>query len=159
MPNLKISDMVLYSPIDYSELVPIVQRGANRKIQLGKLFPEVFQLACSDRSSSLTTASSVASFHAPFGFVLTDAQSEVLVASSSGLVSVQVKKNGTSLLSTVLSIDASEVSSLTAATPGVIAGAPSIVQGDLITIDITASGTGAKGLIVTLLGIRNKRYE
>lgn len=113
--------------------------------------PVVLQLACSDLTTALATGASVAYVRAPQGFTLDTVRSSLLVNSSSGLVTVDIKKNGTTVLSTALSIDATEFTSVTAATPAVISD-DSIGDDDLLTIDITAAGTGAKGLIVSLIG-------
>jgi hypothetical protein len=111
----------------------------------------VLQLACSDLVTALATGASVAYVRAPQAFTLTAVRSSVLVDSSSGLVTVAIKNAGSDILSTDLSIDATEFTSVTAATPAVIS-APAIGDDALLTIDITAAGTGAKGLIVTLIG-------
>jgi hypothetical protein len=113
--------------------------------------PFVIQLACSDLVTALATAASVAYVRAPHSFTVTAVRSSLLTASSSGPVTVAIKNNGTDILSTDLSIDATELTSVTAATPAVIAS-PDFADDDLITIDITAAGTAAKGLIVMLLG-------
>lgn len=109
------------------------------------------QLSCSDLVTGLSTGTSVAYVRAPQAFTVTEVRSSLLVDSSSGLVTVAIKNNGSDILSTDLSIDATEFTSVTAATPAVIA-APAIADDDLLTIDITAAGTGAKGLIVSIIG-------
>jgi hypothetical protein len=111
----------------------------------------VIQLAASDLVTALTTATSVAYVRAAQAFTLMAVRSSLQTASSSGLVTVDIKKNGTTVLSTDLSIDATEKTSTTAATPAVIS-VPSISDDDELSIDITAAGTGATGLIVTLIG-------
>lgn len=117
----------------------------------GGPIPVVLQLACSDLVTALTTGTSIAYCRAPSAFTLTEVRSSVLVSSSSGLPTVNVKKNGTTVFSTNLSIDSGENTSVTAATPAVISTS-AIADDDLLTIDITVSGTGTKGLIVTLIG-------
>lgn len=109
------------------------------------------QIAASDLTTALVTGTLKAYLRAAQPFTLTGVRSSVAVVSSSGLVTVDIKKNGTTMLSTLLSIDASEKTSVTAATPAVIS-VSSVADDDEITIDITAAGTGAKGLMVTLIG-------
>lgn len=117
-----------------------------------------FQLACSDRITSLTTGSDVASFRAPYAFSISSAtlpRASVDTVSSSGLPQINIKKNGTTIFSTNLTIDASEKTSVTAATPCVLSSSPtSFADDDEVTIDIVAAGTGTKGLIVTLIGTK-----
>jgi hypothetical protein len=70
-------------------------------------------------------------------------------ASTSGLPTVNIKKNGTTIFSTTLTIDANEKTSTTAATPAVLS-TTTFADDDEITMDIDVAGTGAKGLKVTL---------
>lgn len=115
--------------------------------------PVSFQVACSDRTTNLTTGTNVASFRAPHAFTLTAVRSSLDTASSSGLVTVDVNEDGVSVLSTKLSIDASEKTSTTAATAAVISDA-TIADDAELKFDIDAAGTGAKGLMVTLIGTK-----
>lgn len=88
------------------------------------------------------------------GFTLTDAQAYVTTVSSSGNPTIQIRNTtsgNANMLSTAITIDANETSSYTAATPPVVDPAHQTVStGDLIAIDVSAAGTGAKGLGVVL---------
>lgn len=117
----------------------------------GGTTPVVIQLAASDLVTALATGTGVAYVRAPSAFTLTAVRSSLQTVSSSGLVTVDIKKNGTTVLSTALSIDASEKTSTTAATPAVISTS-AVADDDELSISITAAGTGAKGLLVTLIG-------
>jgi len=65
---------------------------------------------------------------------------------------LQIKKNGTTIFSTVPTIDNSESTTLTAATPSVIS-VTSFTRGDRITASITQVGDGtAKGIKFYLKG-------
>lgn len=72
--------------------------------------------------------------------------------SSSGTPTFSIRKNSTDMLSTALTIDANENTSLTAATPAVIKSDGSEVASadDVIRGDIDVIGTGTKGAILTL---------
>lgn len=77
------------------------------------------------------------------------------VGSSATIVQVHNLTNTDDLLSTRTTIDASETSSYTAATPHVVnaTGTPPvnfITRGDVLRIDVDSAGTGAKGLEVLL---------
>jgi hypothetical protein len=77
-------------------------------------------------------------------------RASVTTASSSGVVTADIKSNGTSILGVnKLSIDASEKTSTTAATATTLATA-TLPDDAEITIDITTAGTGATGLKITL---------
>lgn len=116
--------------------------------------PVVFMLtAFVDFATDIAAGTGKAYMRAPFAFVLDEVRASVSVASSSGLVTVDVNEAGVSVLSTKLSIDASEKTSTTAATPYVISDA-NIANDAEITVDIDAAGTGARGLLVQLIGRR-----
>ena len=106
--------------------------------------------ACSDETTALTTGTKITD-RAPRAMTLSKVKASLTTASSSGLVTVDVKKNGTSIFSTLLTIDATEKTTATAATPAVLS-TTSIADDDEITISITGAGTGAVGLKVHLVG-------
>lgn len=77
----------------------------------------------------------------------------VTTVSSSGAVTVQIRNvtQAADMLSTRITIDASEKSSKTAATAAVIDTAnDDVAEADQIAIDVDGAGTGAKGLGVIL---------
>lgn len=87
------------------------------------------------------------------GMNLVDIEAYVTTVSSSGLPTVQIRNitQTADMLTTKVSIDASENTSLTAATAPVIdTGNDDVATGDLIAVDVDVSGTGAKGLGVVM---------
>jgi hypothetical protein len=114
---------------------------------------ESFLVAVSDEATALTTGTGKITFRMPYAFTLTQIRASVNTVSSSGLPTVDVKKNGTTVFSTLLSIDASEKTSQTAATPAVLS-TTALADDDEITVDITVAGTGAKGLKLCFIGHR-----
>jgi hypothetical protein len=89
---------------------------------------------------------------------LLEADAFVTTVSSSGAPTIQIRNStrGVDLLSTKITIDASEFTSYTATTPAVVddTGTPpkSFVQvGDILWVDVDVAGSGAKGLGVYLL--------
>jgi hypothetical protein len=113
--------------------------------------PVVIQVACSDLTTALTVGAGKGYVRAPRAFTLTEVRASLFVVSSSGLVTVTINKNGVAMLSTPITIDANEKTSETAAAPAVI-GTSAVADDDELAINITAAGTGAKGLVVTLIG-------
>lgn len=111
------------------------------------------QLACSDEVTALTTGAGKITFRMPYAMTLTEIRASLSTASSSGLVTVDIKESGVSLFSTALTIDATEKTSTTAAAPAVLSDT-ALADDAEITVDITGAGTGAKGLKITLLGTR-----
>jgi hypothetical protein len=59
-------------------------------------------------------------------------------------VQYDINKNGTTILSTQLTVDATEVSSITAATNAVIS-VPNFSAGDVFTMDVDVAGSSAAG--------------
>jgi len=87
------------------------------------------------------------------GLNLIDADMAVTTVSSSGTPTVQIRNvtDAVDMLTTKITVDASEFTSYTAATQPVIDGAhDDVATGDIIAIDVDVAGTGAKGLIVAL---------
>jgi hypothetical protein len=114
----------------------------------------VIQVALSDMTSALTTGTGKGYFRAAHPFTLTEVRASVATAQSSGsLLTVNIKKNGTTILSTKITLDNTEKTSVTAATLPVISTS-AISDDDEITFDIDQVGTGAAGLIVTMIGYR-----
>ena len=110
----------------------------------------LIQLAVSDLTSILVAGTSLAYVRAPLAFTLTETRASLLTAGSTA-TTVDINKNGSTILSTKLTIDSSEKTSETAATPPV-QSASAIADDDELTIDIDTAGTDAEGLIVTLIG-------
>lgn len=111
------------------------------------------QVACSDTTSTITTGNAKVTFPIPANFTLTEVFCSVSTVSSSGVVTVDVNQNGSTIFTTKCTIDASEYTSLTAATPPVLL-LTTMVKGDIMTVDIDTAGTGAVGLVLTMNGTR-----
>lgn len=110
-------------------------------------------VACSDLTTNLTTGTGKAYFYAPYDFTVIEVQASLDTVQSAGSIfTVDINEGGVSILSTKLTIDNSEGSSITAATPPVISDS-SLTKGNKITVDIDQVGTpAAKGLIVYIIG-------
>lgn len=106
--------------------------------------------------ADLTTGDGKAYWRVPAAFngqTITAVAASVWAASSSGLVTVQVRNvtDAVDVLSTALTIDASEKDSSTATTPAVINTAnDDLATADQIAFDVDGAGTGVKGLLVEL---------
>lgn len=114
---------------------------------------ECFPIAISDTTTALATGTVPITFHFPYAFALTKIKAGVNTVSSSGLPTFDVKKNGTSVFTTKVTIDASENHSSTAATAAVLTSTPlSIASADAITFSIDVAGTGTKQATIYLIG-------
>ena len=147
--NLETTDLLLISDYNGSTYDSKYVTGA-------EVLQEVIQLSGSDLTTALSVGTTVAYLRIPFAMTVTDVRASLLTAgSTSGTTTIDINKNGTSILSTKLTIDATEKTSTTAATAAVISTS-SLSDDDEITIDIDAISGGATeaGLIVTLIGNR-----
>jgi len=109
--------------------------------------------AASDETTDLTTGTAKLTYRMPFAFTVTEVRCSVSTAPTGSTIIVDINESGTSILSTKLTIDASEKTSTTAATPAVISDS-SLADDAEITIDIdqVGSGTAGAGLKVYLKG-------
>lgn len=108
-----------------------------------------------DDSTPLTTGTAKFTFRMPYALVLTDLRGSLTGAQTAGSIfTVDVKESGVTVLSTLLTIDNNELTSVTAATPVVISDSTLASDAEM-TIDITQIGNGtATGLKVALIGHR-----
>ena len=91
----------------------------------------------------------------PYTMYLTEVRANVNTAPSGSTILVDVNKNGSTIFSTRVSIDASEKTSVTAASAFVLS-TTSLANDDEITVDIDqiGSSTAGKGLKIWLIGTR-----
>ena len=136
----------------------IVQLDSNAKIpavdgsQITNIV-EAIVVAASDETSSLTTGTAKTTFRMPYAFTVTGVRASVTTAPTGSTLTVDINENGSSILSTKITIDATEKTSTTAATAPVISDT-ALADDAEITIDIDQVGStvAGKGLKVTLLG-------
>jgi hypothetical protein len=114
---------------------------------------ETLVVSVSDETTAITTGTAKVTFRMPWGMTLTAVRASLSAASSSGTPTIDINDGGTTILSTKLTIDVSEKTSTTAATPAVISDT-ALADDAEITIDIDVAGTDAKGLKVYLIGTR-----
>ena len=89
---------------------------------------------------------------APVAFTVTAVRAFVFVTNSSGgPLTIDIHKNGTTILSTPITIDDGDTTSEDATTPPVISDT-AIAEGDVITIDVDSGSNDAEGLIVMIIG-------
>jgi len=118
--------------------------------------PVEIGIAASDESTDLETGIAKLTFRTPYAMTLTGVRASVNTAPTGSSLVVDVNEGGVSVLSTKLSIDATEKTSTTATTPPVISDS-SIADDAEMTIDIdqigsTIAGTGLK---IWLIGTRS----
>jgi hypothetical protein len=112
-------------------------------------------IACSDETSNLTEGTAKVTFRMPYAMTLSSVRASVNTAPTDSTLIVDINEGGSTILSTKLSIDASELTSTTAATAAVISDT-ALADDAEITIDIDQIGStiAGKGLKVVLKGTR-----
>lgn len=165
MADTKISALTALAAADLAtdDVFAIVDTGAatTKKITVESLAESaalgrtVIGIACSDETTAIDATGEKASFRMPFAFTLTAVRAHLTSACATGTFTVDINEAGTSVLSTKLTIDATELTSTTAATAAVISDS-AIADDAEITIDVdnVANSTGT-GLKVFLIGVRN----
>lgn len=118
--------------------------------------PQSLFVPIGDETTNITTGTAKYTFRVPYGFKLSTIAGSLSTAQSAGsILTVDVKRNGISILSALLTFDNTEKTTRTAATPMVFAnGGDTLGQDDEITIDVTQVGTaGARGLKLQFVGV------
>lgn len=114
---------------------------------------EFLVVAASDETTDLTTGTDKTTFRIPYAATITEVRASLTSAPTGADLVVDINKNGATILSTKLSIDATEKTSTTATTPAVISDT-AVVDDDEFSIDIdqigsTVAGTGLKVTIIS----------
>jgi hypothetical protein len=113
------------------------------------------QYAISDETTALTAADDKLNIRLPHGLYLTEVRASCNTAPTGATLIFDIEEAGVTVLSTLLTIDATETTSTTAAVPAVISD-PNLADDALISFNIdqvgsSVAGTGAK---ITLIGYR-----
>jgi hypothetical protein len=113
-----------------------------------------FQFACGDETTAISaTGTNIVRLRAPQALTLTGVRASLNGACTTGTFSVDIFVNGSSILSTKLTIDATERTSVTAAVPAVLSST-TLADDAEVRVDILNVGDGtAFGLKVALLGV------
>lgn len=125
-------------------------------IQLSKVAKgsESLTLACSDLVTALSIKPIAAYTRVLKPMRLVDVRASLLVASASGNVRIDVKKNGVSILETPIVINSGTKTSFGVSPAQFLSDADSMVlaDNDELIVEIVAPGVGAKGLLVSFIG-------
>lgn len=114
---------------------------------------ERFIVNVTNNAANVTAGTGKYLFRMPYGFTLTSVRASLVTAQTSGsLLTVDVKKNGTTIFSTKPTFDNTEKTTLTAATLPVLS-TTALSSDDEISFDVVQIGDGtAIGLKVELIG-------
>jgi len=151
----------LVCPADRNMIIPAGHQIAVERVSAGwvinssSILPAEITIDLGDETTDLTTGTAKHTIRMPYAMNLTDVRALVTTAPTDADLIVDINEAGTTILSTKLSIDDGEKSSVSAATPAVISDG--VLADDAeITIDIDQIGStvAGAGLKVTLIGWR-----
>ena len=151
--------------LDGNRHYPLGYEGADNDSYLGKgagttyndrtgqmVWSNIIQAFVLEKEGTLSTEVGADYIRMPYGFRLTEVRASVKTTGE--ILIINIYKNGTSILSTVITIDAGEKTSATAAIPVVISDYV-IADDDEITFDIVLEGeTAPTDAKVYLVGYR-----
>lgn len=131
---------------DGAQVYGVVASGAAAPLQ-------TIAIACADETTALTTGAAKVTLRMPFAFSLVEVRASVTTAPTGAAISIGINEDGSTILSTDLTIDATEKTSTTAATPAVISDT-ALSDDAEITIDLDQVGStvAGAGLKVYLIG-------
>lgn len=156
----KISQLSAASALTGTELVEVVQGGTNVQTTTQDIADlaagasvKVIQIAFSDTITPITAGTAKVTFRMPYSMTLTAIRASLGTAQATGnIFTVDINESGSTILSTKLTIDNTEKTSTTAATPPVISDTALADDAEMtIDVDQVGDGTAIQG-IVTLIG-------
>ncbi len=110
-------------------------------------------LSVSDETTNLETGTAKTTFRMPFQFLLSEVRASVTTAPTGSVLTVDINEGGTTILSTKITIDATEKTSESAAVAPVISDKNLADDAEMtIDIDTVGSTVPGAGLKVYLVG-------
>lgn len=121
----------------------ILRAGGAGAYPTWSTFSEVIEFAVGNETSAMTVGQAL-TWRARYAFTLTAVRASVTTAPTGSTIIFDVKKNGTTIFSTKPSIDASEKTTVTAATASVLS-TTSFADDDEVTIHVDQIGSSTAG--------------
>lgn len=136
-----------------AETLTAAQARTILNVEDGATATESLLIAVSDETTELTTGTAKVTFRMPYAVTLTAVRASVTTAPTGAVLTVDINEAGATILSTKITIDATEKTSTTAAVAPVISDS-SLADDAEMTIDIDTVGStfAGAGLKVTLIG-------
>jgi hypothetical protein len=119
----------------------------------GNIAPTLsFIVSLTSETGDLTVADDLAQIRMPFAFTLTEVRAFVNTAPTGAALTFDIEESGSTILSTLITIDVSEKTSESAATPPVISDTAladdSIISFNCDQIGSSTAGAGAKIMLI-----------
>jgi hypothetical protein len=126
----------------------------NYKSSATGTIPTTIAIACSDLVTAITAGTFKGYIRMPYAMTVTSVKASLASAQTAGSIfTVDINESGTTILSTKITIDATEKTSTTAVTAPVVSDT-ALANDAEISVDVDQSGTSPKGLVVYLEGFR-----
>jgi hypothetical protein len=117
--------------------------------------PVALLLVCGDETTALTMGDGKLTLRMPHAMTLTAVRASVTTAPTGAALTLDIRESGSTILSTALSIDAGEKTSVSAATPAVISDSALADDAEIsVDVDQIGSSVAGAGLKVWLIGTR-----
>jgi hypothetical protein len=147
------------TPIDADSIVisDSADSGDAKEVTLAQFkaayIPKIFQFAASHETTPITAGDDKIKLRVPYAMTVTEVRASLSTAQASGSTfTVDIEKNGTTILSTLITIDNGDTTSEGATTPPVVS-VTSIADDDEITVNVDQIGNGtAAGLKIAIIG-------
>lgn len=108
-------------------------------------------IALTDETTEITATGVYTTFVWPYDFNVDEVQGSLTTASDTGNFTMQIAVDAVNMLSTVISVDEGETSSLDSSVQPVVSNS-AIPKGATVTLQVTAAGASAAGAKVVILG-------
>jgi hypothetical protein len=155
--NGRTSGAVTIIPNKVAGTVTMTLPAATGTLLSSASFPTTIGIACSDETTALTASTSVAkvTFRMPYAMTVTAVRASVTTAPTDATILVDIHESGTTILSTKMMIDATELTSTTATTPYVISDTALADDASItLFVDQIGSSVAGAGLKVWIIGTR-----
>ncbi len=112
-----------------------------------------FVCACSDETTAISDTGTVLTFYMPYAYTVSEVRASLTTTSSSGTPTIDINEDGTTILSTKITIDSGDLISTDSTTQPVLSDT-ALADKSKITIDVDVTGTDATGLKVYIIGYK-----
>ena len=112
-----------------------------------------FVCACSDETTAIDSTGTKLTFYMPYAYTVSEVRASLTTTSSSGTPTIDISEDGTTILSTKITIDSGDLISTDSTTQPVLSDT-ALADKSKITIDVDVTGTDATGLIVYIIGYK-----
>jgi hypothetical protein len=144
-----------FDPLNDYFIFNDTSEGALNKALLRYFRTAEICIAASDETTAITTGTAKVTFRMPFAMTVTGVRASVTTAPTGSTIIIDINDSGTTILSTKLSIDATEKTSTTATSAAVLSdtalGDDAEVTIDFDQVGATIAGAGVK---VWLIGYK-----